>query len=881
MESDGGEGGTLYDDISGVLSLDTWYYFRIKRDEAVGTYGTIYCDIYTSEVDRANEENAFANLSITLHSAKRDYQYIYGLCNWAHATNSNSLDCDVEDLYLQEAVGEVLIDTGLVVRYFIDEAASGTGPTEVVDKSGVGSPFNLTLNYDGVMDYTEVGGNRGLECTDRESDAYARKIIHDDSDKIRDNLHGAQKITMEVVADVDSFSGNVGRLFALNSGVNAPSLGLAGNTAEFRFYWKESLVRSWLGSLSRTVFHIVIDTTQATPNDRIKIYEDGEEITPDYDGNPGENESLVIGSGSYVYMLNRGVTTWARSVDGVLFYAALYADIAFSQAQVSNNYDVLTIDDDHPIAGLFATLADTIGITDTIATARNIFKTVANTVGITDALSWIGAFFRSIVDTVGITDVITTIRNMKKSITDTVGITDTLVAAKFVLANLADTVGITDVLSRIGTFKRTIADTIGIKEPQGPEAGGLFVIDGEDAGDDPWEFSTILVGAGNTFELSAAAKNNGDYGYFLDVAGANGRARATKNFVASGPDTYKRIYLKILPGYTFGVDESYVIFKLYAGGTFLIRGMIYAQGGTTLNKWIFWDKYGGTLIFDTNFSVGDWHYIDLHWRQAAALGGTEYWVDGDLIRSGLNYNSSAYEPSWLEIGQVDLNPSPAVEIYFDDIKAAATGPIGAYSPVQLSPKASRGIVKLITDTVGITDVLTNIKGIVKSIADTVGLTDVLNVFKPEGAKFAALADTVGITDALTNIRAIVKSIADTVSVTDVVATARTIIKTITDTIGVTDVVSIVAVYIRALSDAASISDFLTANRGFVRSILDTVGITDSLITEIKERIIDSFGRPRIAKILGINKSKIEGVLGISKSDIVKSDDPDKPDIVGK
>lgn len=36
-----------YSDTSSALSLATDYYLRVVRDEAVGTYGTLYCYIYT------------------------------------------------------------------------------------------------------------------------------------------------------------------------------------------------------------------------------------------------------------------------------------------------------------------------------------------------------------------------------------------------------------------------------------------------------------------------------------------------------------------------------------------------------------------------------------------------------------------------------------------------------------------------------------------------------------------------------------------------------------------------------------------------------------------------------------------------------------------
>lgn len=98
VESDGGDGGTVYTDASGEITEQIWYYVRVKRVEAVGTYGTLYCDVYTSAADRTNEANAFANLSITLHTAKRDYRYMFALNGWSHDANAYPSDIDVEDM---------------------------------------------------------------------------------------------------------------------------------------------------------------------------------------------------------------------------------------------------------------------------------------------------------------------------------------------------------------------------------------------------------------------------------------------------------------------------------------------------------------------------------------------------------------------------------------------------------------------------------------------------------------------------------------------------------------------------------------------------------------------------------------------------------------
>ncbi len=62
-----------YSDTSSALSLATDYYLRVVRDEAVGTYGTLYCYIYT---DREYCE-LVDTLTLTLH-ATNDWQYLWG-----------------------------------------------------------------------------------------------------------------------------------------------------------------------------------------------------------------------------------------------------------------------------------------------------------------------------------------------------------------------------------------------------------------------------------------------------------------------------------------------------------------------------------------------------------------------------------------------------------------------------------------------------------------------------------------------------------------------------------------------------------------------------------------------------------------------------------
>ena len=70
------DGSTAYDSsysYSEVTLLPK--YLKIVRDEAVGTYGTCYCYIYSDSARTI----LLSTLTITLHTSKKDYRYLYAL----------------------------------------------------------------------------------------------------------------------------------------------------------------------------------------------------------------------------------------------------------------------------------------------------------------------------------------------------------------------------------------------------------------------------------------------------------------------------------------------------------------------------------------------------------------------------------------------------------------------------------------------------------------------------------------------------------------------------------------------------------------------------------------------------------------------------------
>lgn len=69
------DGGTVYSDISVVLSFSTLYYNTFRRDESVGSFGAIFLDIYSD----AARTIPVDTIQITLHTSKKDFQYFSAL----------------------------------------------------------------------------------------------------------------------------------------------------------------------------------------------------------------------------------------------------------------------------------------------------------------------------------------------------------------------------------------------------------------------------------------------------------------------------------------------------------------------------------------------------------------------------------------------------------------------------------------------------------------------------------------------------------------------------------------------------------------------------------------------------------------------------------
>lgn len=117
------DSGTLYFDNYTGIELDRTYYIIIRRDESIGTYGTLYCYLYSNP----ERTNLIDILTVTLHTSKKDFRYLFGI------NSDNS--------------GDPTTATGTIANLDITYSADWT-----VGVSGQSLDFNGISNYVSIDD---------------------------------------------------------------------------------------------------------------------------------------------------------------------------------------------------------------------------------------------------------------------------------------------------------------------------------------------------------------------------------------------------------------------------------------------------------------------------------------------------------------------------------------------------------------------------------------------------------------------------------------------------------------------------------------------------------------------------------------------------------
>ncbi len=240
-----------------------------------------------------------------------------------------------------------LYDGGLVVRYFLDEAATGTDPTVAEDAAP--NPFPLSSVYANNA-YVVETGNRGMQWPAATQDGVFMSAI--ENSKVTTELAGSTTGTIECVFDIDACEPLSSRIFHVGEGSDAGNFTLScDSVTNLNFAWENGDPDDgdvhWtvdLLAVGRAVFHVVLDTGLAA-GQRLRLFINGA-LQPQGTGVfPLAGEFIIFEPGDSLTLGNRA--TGGRSFDGTLFYCAAYNE-ALSIAAIQNNTTILLASDDAP-----------------------------------------------------------------------------------------------------------------------------------------------------------------------------------------------------------------------------------------------------------------------------------------------------------------------------------------------------------------------------------------------------------------------------------------------------------------------------------------------------------------------------------------------------
>lgn len=241
-----------------------------------------------------------------------------------------------------------------IARYLMNEAATGTTPTHLLDDQGTN---DLLIDYSsGDAEYTSIASGRGMDFTgavDTADVAKADFAIAADSEigTALDEVTGA---SFRLLAGPLTSNSNTSRLIAIGASAGDTDFSIcSGNSGQILVRWGQEgsdggtqLAYPVLGASagSRVVVDVVVDTTLATAADRIKVYYDGV-LKSSEGGTVDQNISLsTVNNGSkYISIGNR--PSGNRGPQTQIYYAELLTG-QLTPTEISDGVTALLADND-------------------------------------------------------------------------------------------------------------------------------------------------------------------------------------------------------------------------------------------------------------------------------------------------------------------------------------------------------------------------------------------------------------------------------------------------------------------------------------------------------------------------------------------------------
>lgn len=230
-----------------------------------------------------------------------------------------------------------LINTGLLARYHLDEAATGVPPITATDAAP--APLPLGMRYSTIMSWAEIDSHRALDFNAAGLGGDAFADISSSANKMW-LLHGATHATVEAVVEV----AEVG---ALGSAVVYVGASLTGSGHFGLFFPDATHVDMVVGLDAGASFQVPITTLG-----RVVLHGvlDGSNVMLYVDGVPATAVSTMaapVDLGASTHLILGNTREYSNSMRGRIYYAAVYGN-ALTADEVTHNTQLLLASDDTP-----------------------------------------------------------------------------------------------------------------------------------------------------------------------------------------------------------------------------------------------------------------------------------------------------------------------------------------------------------------------------------------------------------------------------------------------------------------------------------------------------------------------------------------------------
>jgi hypothetical protein len=215
--------------------------------------------------------------------------------------------------------------------------------------------------------------------------------------------------------------------------------------------------------------------------------------------------------------------------------------------------------------------------------------------------------------------------------------------------------------------------------PDNGESPGIALMDGENAGSSPWEFSALGGGGPSTFALDAAAAAHKGFGYRYQFVTSVSYPYGAKYFTAAN-NLFFRFYIRF-PTTSSG-NEKFV--SLVNGGA------LFYVGVQSNNKWALTNGVGFAGGGLADLIPGKWYLVEINYVRN---GTSQFWIDGTLV------SSQASTPD-LQVTEIDVGHIPTASVGFmdhvdfDDIKVDSVA-IGPYISQGITSAEAFGVPTVI------------------------------------------------------------------------------------------------------------------------------------------------------------------------------------------